>query len=116
MPRTKTGTVRHEGHKAVLNRTKGFRMTKNRLYKVAKEADLHAGQYAFIGRKLRKRDMRSLWITRISAAVKLADKTLNYSRFIKALKDKKISLDRKVLSQIAATDEATFREIVKAAK
>ncbi|HZZ98576.1 MAG TPA: 50S ribosomal protein L20 [Candidatus Saccharimonadia bacterium] len=115
MPRTKTGTVRHQGHKAVLSRTKGFRMTKNRLYKVAKEADLHAGQYAFIGRKLRKRNMRSLWITRISAAVKLADKSLNYSRFMKALKDKKINLDRKVLSQIAATDESAFRAIVKAA-
>jgi large subunit ribosomal protein L20 len=116
MPRTKTGTVRRQGHKAVLNRTKGFRMTKNRLYKVAKEADLHAGQYAFIGRKHRKRDMRQLWITRISAAVKLADDKLNYSRFMKGLKDKKIGLDRKVLAQIAATDEAAFREIVKATR
>lgn len=90
-------------------------MTKNRLYKVAKEADLHAGQYAYIGRKLRKRDMRSLWITRISAAVKIADEKLNYSRFIKALKDKKISLDRKVLAELAARDAVVFQEIVKIA-
>ncbi len=115
MPRAKTGTVRHAGHKAVLNRTKGFRMTKSRLYKVAKEADLHAGQYAFIGRKLRKRDMRSLWITRISAAIKLIDEKMNYSRFIKSLKDAKIELDRKILADLAATDMAAFKEVVKAA-
>ena len=115
MPRTKTGVVRRKGHKAVLARTKGFRMTKNRLYKVAKEADLHAGQYAFIGRKRRKRDFRRLWIIRISAAVKLVDEKLNYSRFIKALKDKKILLDRKVLADLAVRDERAFREVVKSA-
>lgn len=115
MPRTKTGVVRRQGHKAVLARTKGFRMTKNRLYKVAKEADLHAGQYAFIGRKLRKRDLRALWITRISAAVRLADEKLNYSQFIRALKNKGIALDRKVLADIAARDEKTFQKVVKTA-
>ena len=115
MPRTKTGVVRRKGHKAVLARTKGFRMTKNRLYKVAKEADLHAGQYAFIGRKRRKRDFRRLWVTRISAAVKLVDEKLNYSRFIKALKDKKILLDRKVLSDLAIRDENAFKEVVNSA-
>ena len=113
MSRTKTGNVRHKGHKAVLNRTKGFRMTKNRLFKVAKEADLHAGQYAFIGRKLRKRNVRELWITRISAAVKMVDTKLNYSRFINGLKDKKIELDRKILADIAARDMKVFGEIVK---
>ena len=113
MPRAKTGVVRRRGHKKLLERTKGFRMTKNRLYKVAKEADLHAGQYAYIGRKLRKRDMRSLWITRISAAVKAVNEKLNYSRFIKALKEKSVLLDRKVLADIAVRDEKTFKEIVK---
>lgn len=114
--RVKTGIVRRKSHKAVLARTKGFRMTKSRLYKVAKEADLHAGQYAFIGRRLKKRDLRSLWITRISAAVKMVDDTLNYSRFIKGLKDAKILLDRKVLADIAAKDIKTFGEIVKKAR
>lgn len=114
MARTKTGVVRRQGHKAVLNRTKGFRMTKNRLFKVAKEADLHAGQYAYIGRRLKRRDLRALWITRISSALKLLDIKLNYSRFIKALKENKIELDRKVLSEMAAQDMKTFEKVVKA--
>lgn len=113
MARVKTGIVRRAGHKAVLARTKGFRMTKNRLYKVAKEAELHAGQYAFAGRRLRRRDLRALWITRISAGVKLVSDKLNYSRFMKQLKDAKVTLDRKSLADLAATDAKTFAEIVK---
>lgn len=116
MARVKTGIVRRKGHKAVLARTKGFRMTKNRLYKVAKEADLHAGQYAFVGRRLKKRDLRALWITRISAGLKQIDEKLNYSRFIKALKDAKIELDRKILSDLAARDMHAFGEVVKKAR
>lgn len=115
MPRTKTGVVRRRGHKALLARTKGFRMTKNRLFKVAKEADLHAGQYAFAGRHLRRRDLRALWITRISAGVKLVNPALNYSRFIKALKTAKIELDRKILAEFAARDFKTFTQIVQKA-
>ena len=65
--RVKTGTVRRRKHNKVLERTKGMRMSKGRLIKVSKEADLHAGQYAFVGRRLRKRDMRRLWIQRINA-------------------------------------------------
>lgn len=116
MARVKTGIVRRQGHKAVLNRTKGFRMTKNRLFKVAKEAELHAGQYAFVGRRLKKRDLRSLWITRIAAAIKLVDETLNYSRFIKGLKNAKIALDRKILSDLAVRDPKAFGEVVKKVK
>jgi large subunit ribosomal protein L20 len=116
MSRTKTGNVRHKGHKALLARTKGFRMTKNRLFKVASEADLHAGQYAYIGRRLKKRDLRSLWITRINAGLKMIDEKLNYSRFIKALKDKKIELDRKILSDLAARDMKAFEQVVKSAR
>ena len=112
MPRVKTGIVRRKRHKKVLSLTKGFRGTNNRLYKRASEALLHAGQYAYIGRKLRKRDMRKLWITRISAAVKQADEKLNYSRFIKGLSDAKIELNRKMLSEIAIKDFDTFKEIV----
>lgn len=112
MSRTKTSTVRRQRHKKVLDLTKGFRGTNNRLYKRAKEALLHAGQYAYIGRKLRKRDMRKLWITRITAAVKQVSESLNYSRFIKGLKTAKIELNRKMLSEVAVKDFDTFKEIL----
>lgn len=113
MARVKTGIVRRKGHKAVLARTKGFRMTRNRLFKVAKEAELHAGQYAFVGRRLKRRDLRSLWITRISAALKQIDEKLKYSVFIKDLKDAKVELDRKILADLAAKDENAFKAVVK---
>ncbi len=112
MARTKTGTTRRARHNKVLNLTKGFRGANTRLYKRAKEALLHAGQYAFVGRKLRKRDMRSLWITRITAAVKEVDATYNYSHFINDLKKAQIELNRKMLSEIAISDFSTFTQIV----
>ncbi len=112
MSRTKTSTIRRQRHKKVLDLTKGFRGTNSRLYKRAKEALLHAGQYAYIGRKLRKRDMRKLWITRITAAVKQVSESLNYSRFIKGLKTAKIELNRKMLSEVAIKDFDTFKEII----
>lgn len=111
--RVKTGVVRRRSHKKVLSRTKGFRMTKNRLIKVAIEADLHAGHYAYVGRKLRKRDFRSLWITRISAAVKQVDPTMNYSKFMHGLKEKGILLNRKSLSELAIHDPKAFESLVK---
>jgi large subunit ribosomal protein L20 len=112
--RVKTGPVRRKRHKKVLKRTKGFRMTKARLYKVAKEADLHAGDYAFRGRKERKRQLRTLWIQRINAALNEHD--LKYSRFINLLKKSKIALNRKVLADLAVTDPDTFSQIVKKVK
>lgn len=112
MPRTKTGFTRHRRHKKVLKLTKGFRGTNNRLYKRAHEALLHAGQYAYIGRKLRKRDMRSLWITRISAGLKSIDENLQYSRFMNGLKKANIELNRKMLSEIAIADFNTFKSLV----
>ena len=112
MSRTKTGVTRRKRHKKVLNLTKGFRGTNNRLYKRAKEALLHSGQYAYIGRKLRKRDMRKLWIIRVNAAIKQVSESLNYSRFIKGLKTAKIELNRKMLSEIAVKDFDTFKEIL----
>jgi large subunit ribosomal protein L20 len=115
MPRAKTGITRRKRHKKVLSQTKGFRGTNSRLYKRAKEALLHAGKYAYIGRKLRKRDMRRLWITRISAALLEVGEDIRYSRFINALKKVKIELDRKMLAEIAVTDFKTFKEVVKAA-
>ena len=113
MPRAKTGVVRHRRHKKVLESNKGYRGANNRLYKRAHEAYLHAGQYAYIGRRLRKRDFRKLWILRISAGLKMIDPSFMYSRFIKALKDHKVELDRKMLSQLAATQFNSFKTIVE---
>lgn len=112
--RVKTGFVRRQGHKKTLALTKGFRMTKNRLIQVANEALLHAGQYAYDGRKNKKRDFRRLWITRINGA--LSESELSYSQFINKLKKAKIELDRKVLAIIASEDPQTFQKIVKEAK
>jgi len=78
---------------------------------VVKEALLHAGQYAYEGRKLRKRDLRALWIMRVNAAVR--KRGLSYSRFIAGLKKEKIEIDRKILSEIAVKDPETFEKIVK---
>ncbi len=89
-------------------------MTRGRLYKVSKEADLHAGQYAFIGRKLRKRDLRRLWVTRINAA--LTPHEISYSKFINGLKKAKIELNRKILADIGLEDPDSFRAIVKKIK
>lgn len=113
MPRVKTGVVRRRRHKKVLAQTKGFRGTNNRLYKRAKEALLHAGQYAYIGRKLRKRDQRKLWIIRITAALQQLDVTLKYSWFINAMKKANVQLNRKMLSELAIRDRNTFGEVVK---
>lgn len=115
MPRVKTGTVRHARHKKVLDANKGYRGANNRLYKRAKEAYLHAGAYAFVGRKNRKRDMRSLWITRINGALKNVNPELKYSRFINALKKNNIALDRKILADLTITDFNAFKNIVVAA-
>lgn len=112
--RVKTGFARRRAHKKVLQHNKGYRMTKRRLIKVAKEALLHAGAYAYVGRKDKKSDMRSLWVTRISGA--LTDTGINYSHFIKALKEKKIELDRKILAEIIQDDPETFKKIVEEVK
>lgn len=110
--RVKTSATRRRRHKKVLKRTKGMRMTKGKLYKVSKEADLHAGQYAFVGRKLRKRDMRKLWIQRISAGLSQIKDGPKYSRFINNLKLKKVSLNRKVLADLVVSDPEAFQEVV----
>lgn len=113
MPRVKSGTTRRTRHKKVLSQTKGFYGSNSRLYKRAHEALLHAGQYAYIGRKLRKRDMRSLWIVRINAALRQIDEKLSYSKFMKQLKDSGIQLDRKVLAELAARNMSAFEAVVK---
>jgi len=100
-------------HRQTLKLARGYRMTKHRLYKVAQEAVLHAGQYAFAGRKLRRRDLRALWIVRINAALRAVGTT--YSRFIAALKTKNILLDRKILAELAVRQPEAFRAVVAAA-
>ena len=112
MPRVKTGTVRRQGHKKVFKLAKGFRMTRNRLFKTAQEAVLHAGQYAYNGRKERKQQMRVTWISRINAALSSIQGAPKYSRFIKALSDQKITLNRKIMAALATDLPETFKELV----
>ncbi len=113
MTRVKNSPVKRARHKAVLNRTKGFRMSKHRLWKVAHEAYLHALDYSFQGRKDRKSNFRTLWIIRINAALRLLDPTYTYGRFISTMTKKGIILDRKILADLAVSDPATFATIAK---
>lgn len=113
MARIKRGVVSHGKHKKLLELAKGYRMTRNRLIKVASEAVLHAGEYAFQGRKQRKREMRSLWIVRINAALNKLG--MKYSAFIHTMKEKKVEVDRKILS-VLAQNEKTFGAFVKELK
>ncbi len=114
MARIKRGTVSRRKHNKLLARTKGFRGTRNRLVKVAKEASLHADQYAYHGRKLRKRNFRTLWIIRISEAVK--KQNISYSVFINKLKKANITIDRKILSSLIVEDPKVFQQIVSTVK
>ncbi len=100
-------------HNKLLKQVKGYRMTKNRLYRLAKDAHIHAGQYAFAGRHLKRRDLRSLWIIRINAA--LRSMGITYSTFLPALKKANIELDRKMLSDLATRYPVAFKEVVKKA-
>ena len=108
--RVKSGVDTRRKHKKVLKLASGYWMTRHKQFKKAKEAVLHAGQYAYHGRKLKKRDLRKLWITRLNAA--LREEGSKYSQFINDLKKKNISLNRKVLAQIAFEKPKTFQNIV----
>ncbi len=114
MARIKRGTVSRRKHNKLLGLTKGYRGTKSKLVKVAKEAALHAGQYAYNGRKQKKQDFRTLWITRIGEAVK--KEGLSYSVFINKLHKTNIGLDRKILSNLVVEDPETFKHIVDKVK
>ena len=111
MSRVKRGVTSHKRHKALLSRAQGFRGGRKNLIRQAKQAVIHAGVDAYRGRKEKKQQMRSLWIVRISAALKPHE--ISYSQFIGKLKVKNIDLDRKVLSQIAIENPETFEAIVK---
>ncbi|MBI4226181.1 50S ribosomal protein L20 [Candidatus Roizmanbacteria bacterium] len=114
MVRIKGGVTTRRKHKKILKLAKGYWMTRHKQIKKAKEAVLHAGQYAFAGRKNRKRDFRRLWIIRINAAIRPLG--LTYSSFINQLKSKKVELDRKILSQIAVEHPKVFEKIVEKVK
>ena len=106
MARVKRGVTAHKRHKRLLKAAEGRRGTRSKLIKPAREAQLHAMAYAYVGRKERKRQMRALWIVRLNAAARLNG--LTYSKLISGLKDAGVDLDRKILADIAVRDAATF--------
>jgi len=112
--RVKTGTVRRASHKKVLASAKGFWMTRHKKYRVANEAVMHAGKYAFAGRRIKRRDIRQLWIIRINAALKPFD--IRYSVFIKLLKNRNIIIDRKILADLAVNNPESFKAVVESVK
>lgn len=114
MARVKGALATRKRRKKVLKLAKGYWGAKSKHFKMAKQAVMKSGNYAYIGRKHRKRDFRRLWITRISAACKLNG--LNYSTFMNGLKKANITLNRKMLSEIAIADEAAFKALVEKAK
>ena len=114
MPRVKRGVIAHARHHKILKAAKGYYGARSRVYRVAVQAVTAAGQYAYIGRKQKKRDFRKLWIVRINAAARLNG--LSYSRFINGLHKAPIEIDRKILSDIAIQDKVTFTKLVEKAK
>lgn len=114
MARVKRGVTAHRRHKKVLAQVKGHRATNNRLYKRAHESLMHALQYAYRDRRVRKRTFRQLWIIRINAAARLNGVT--YSRLIHGLTKAGVAVDRKMLADLAVRDAAAFSEIAEVAK
>ena len=114
MPRVKRGVTARARHKKVLKKAKGYYGARSRAFKVAKQAVIKAGQYAYQGRKQKKRQFRSLWIIRINAAVREHD--ISYSKFIAGLKRANIAIDRKILAELAVHDKNAFAAIVARAK
>ncbi len=114
MPRVKRGTKRRANRKKTLALASGFFLTKSKLYRAAQEAVEKALRYGYVGRKRKKREFRSLWIIRINAGCKAAG--MSYSKFMGGLKAAGIDLNRKVLSEIAAHDEAGFRSLIEKAR
>ncbi len=114
MPRVKRGTKRRASRHKTLERASGFFLTKSKLHRAAQEAVEKAQKYAYVGRKRKKRDFRSLWIVRIGAACRAAD--MSYSQFIGGLKKAGVELNRKILADLAGSDEAGFKMLVDQAK
>ena len=114
MPRVKRGTVVRARHKKVLKQAKGFRGRRKNVYRIAKQAVMKAGQYAYRDRRQRKRQFRALWIARINAAVR--ELGMNYSSFMAGLKRAQIEIDRKVLADLAVMDKPAFDKIAAQVK
>jgi large subunit ribosomal protein L20 len=114
MPRVKRGVTAHARHKKVIDAAKGFRGRRGNVYRVAKEAVMKAGQYAYRDRRARKRDFRGLWIARINAAAR--ELGMTYSVLMNGLKKAQIEVDRKVLADLAVLDKAAFAKIAGQAK
>lgn len=114
MARVKGAVTTRKRHKKVLKLAKGYFGGKSKLYRTANEAVMKSLQYAYVGRKLKKRDFRSLWITRISAQAKVNG--INYSRFMCGLKKAGITLNRKMLAELAVNDKEAFASLCETAK
>ena len=112
MSRVKSIAARR--HRKIKQQTRGFKAARRKRVKAGKEALLHAGQYAYIGRKQRKRNIRALWIKRLNAASRKHG--LSYSKLIAALNKSRVELDRKILADIAVSDPATFEKIISEVK
>jgi len=114
MPRVKRGATAHARHKKVLAKAKGFRGRRGNVYRIAKQAVMRAGQYAYRDRRQKKRDFRALWIVRINAAAR--EFGMTYSTLINGLKKASVEVDRKVLADIAVFDKQAFERIASQAK
>ncbi|MEY2700326.1 MAG: hypothetical protein RIQ52_1081 [Pseudomonadota bacterium] len=114
MPRVKRGVTARARHKKIMKQAKGYYGARSRVYRVAKQAVIKAGQYAYRDRRQRKRQFRALWITRINAAARECG--LSYSRLIDGLKKASVDIDRKVLADIAVRDKQAFAELARIAQ
>ena len=114
MPRVKRGVTAHARHKKILKLAKGFRGRRKNVFRIAKQAVMKAGQYAYRDRRTRKRVFRQLWIARINAASR--ELGVTYSKFMAGLKKAQIDIDRKVLADLAVNDPAAFSSIVEKVK
>ncbi|MCK9488595.1 MAG: 50S ribosomal protein L20 [Xanthomonadales bacterium] len=114
MARVKRGVVARRRHKKILSRAKGYYNARRKVFRVANQAVIKAGQYAYIGRKLKKRNFRALWIVRINAAAR--EHGLSYSRLIAGLRKAQITVDRKILADLAYHEPAAFGAIAERAK
>jgi len=114
MPRVKRGVTAHKRHKKVLKAAKGYYGARSRVFRVAKQAVIKAGQYAYRDRRQRNRQFRAIWIQRINAEARVSG--LSYSKFINGLKKASIAIDRKILADIAVFDKVAFAALVEKAK
>ena len=114
MPRVKRGVVARRRHKKVLKQAKGYYVARSRVFRVAKQAVIKAGQYAYRDRRQRKRQFRALWIARINAGARING--MSYSRLIAGLKKANVEIDRKVLADLAMNEKNAFAAVVETAK